>query len=82
MLHLQQCQILNPLCRLGVEPVSQRSQDATNPVVSQQELQQLCYIYSSFIHSTKILEMSQMSFSGYVAELTHPCNVILFSKRE
>ena len=30
--------ILNPLCRLGVKPMSQGSRDATDPVAPQQEL--------------------------------------------
>ena len=31
--------ILNPLCWAGIEPASQRSQDAADPIAPQQELQ-------------------------------------------
>lgn len=31
-------QIFNPLCRLGMEPASQRPQDAANAVAPQREL--------------------------------------------
>ena len=35
--------------RLGIKPTSQHSQDATNPVVPQQELQPTVFYYTNFV---------------------------------
>ena len=71
---LWQCQIPNPLCWAGAGTLSQRSQDATDPVVPQRELARKCSYHGRLVQHKRSCPAEQAHFKTFLVRFT---NVLL-----